>query len=173
MKKQDVITLIGLGLLSVSAHELGPEQAYKVFQMKRSFERAHKAISEESDAILKESGIDEDFRQKVADINNKGANKEALTIEEREWITKANSMQLRADKLLRKMYEAEATLDPIKTVSFETWRELQKENRAKEINGKTMDILGGQAEMLLADIFWQAPEEKVEKAEEAPKKSKK
>ena len=173
MKKQDVINLINFGVLHVSAHELGPEHSYKVFHMKRTFEKASRAISDEQDAILKSVGIDEAFRQKAADINKKLLGKEALTIEEREWLDSATELQQDADKLIREMLKSDIKIGELKAIPFEIWRELQKENRAKTINDKVVDILGGPAEILLADIFWKAPEEKAEKNEETPKKSKK
>ena len=172
MRKQDVINLINFGILHVSAHELGPEHSYKVFHMKRTFELANKAISDEQDAILKDAGIDDTFRQKAADINKKLLNKEALSIEEREWLDKANSMQQNVDKLLREMLKADIEIPALKAIPYEVWRELQKENKSKTINDRVVDILGGPAEILLAEIFWKAPEEKNE-GKETSKKLKK
>lgn len=173
MQKRDIINLVDAGILHVSAHDLGPEHAYKVFQMKRAIENAHKAISDETDALLKDNGIDDDFRQKATAINKKINNREALTIEEREWRDSANDLQQVVDKLLCEMYKADIKLGELKTIPFETWRELQNENRAKVVNDKTVDILGGVAEIILADIFWRAPEEKAEKDEaSAPVKPK-
>lgn len=165
MQKQDVINLIDCGLLHVSAHELGPEHAYKVFILKRQLEKAYNAIADEQNAILNEVGIDDSFKQKATDINKRTSNKEVLTIEEREWLSKVPAIQQSADKLLQEMQKSEITIDGLKTIPYETWRELQKENKAKTINGKVVDILGGPAEIILADIFWKAPEEKSEKSE--------
>lgn len=160
MQKLDIINLVDTGILHVSAHDLEPEYAYKVFQMKRAIENAHRAISNEIDALLKDNGIDDDFRQKAAAINKKINNREALTIEEREWYDSANDRQHLVDKLLHEMYKADIKLNELKTIPFEAWRKLQNENRAKAVNNKIVDILGGVTEIILADIFWRAPEEK-------------
>lgn len=162
MQKQDVINLINCGILHMSAHELGPEHAYKVFILKRQLEKAYNAITDEQNAILNEVGIDDSFKQKATDINKKTSNKEVLTIEEREWLSNVSAIQQSADKLMQEMQKSEITIDGLKTIPYETWRELQKENRAKLIGDKAVDILGGPAEIILADIFWKAPEEKSE-----------
>lgn len=59
--------------------------------------------------------------------------------------------------------EEEVSLN-VRTVDYSTWRTLQNENRAVNVDGQTVDILGGYAELLLHGVFWTDPEE--ETAEE-------
>ena len=47
----------------------------------------------------------------------------------------------------------------VKTIPYEEWRKLQAENRAKKLGDREVDILGGIAELILADVFWREPEE--------------
>ena len=44
MNKQDIITLVNCGILSMTAHDLKPAQAYKAFKLKKEVEKVFKAI---------------------------------------------------------------------------------------------------------------------------------
>lgn len=169
MRKSDIINLVEAGILFISAHDLSSEHAYKVFVLKREIEKAHKAITEETEAILKEVGFTEDLQQKLTAIEKKKKAKEPLTAEEQNLTYETIIIQSKANNLIKQLNREEVSLS-LKTIPYETWRELQKENRSKDVKGRQLDILGGPAETLLADIFWLPFEEKKEKETKTTKK---
>lgn len=169
MKKSDIINLVEAGILFVSAHELSSEHAYKVFMLKREIEKAHKLITEETEAILKEVGITDELQQKLSIIEKKQRAREPLTSEEQNLSLETIIIQSKANNLIKQLNKEEVSLK-VKTVPYETWRELQKENRTKDVKGKQCDLLGGPAETLLADIFWLPYEEKKETTTKPVKK---
>lgn len=171
MKKQEVVDLINHGIQFVSAHDLGPEHAYKVFQLKRAIHKAHEQIEDERNTILKDAGLDDQMRQKLSDIDTKRRKKEKLTSEDEKTLDTANAAQVKANRLLEQLYKDNICID-VKTVPYDVWRELQKENRNKLIGDREVDLLGGPVEVILADVFWLGPEAD-SPAKEEPKKSKK
>lgn len=161
MRKIDIINLVETGILFISAHDLSSEHAYKVFVLKREIEKANKLITEESEAILKEVGITDELQQKLSVIEKKQKAKEPLSPEELELTYETIVIQSKANNLIKQLHKEDVTLN-LKSIPYETWRELQKENKAKDVKGRQIDLLGGPAEILLADIFWQLPKEKEE-----------
>lgn len=169
MKKQQVVDLINSGILYISSHDIAPEHAYKVFQLKRALQKAHEQIEDERKEILKSVGFNDEFNEKLAAINAKRRKSEPLSMEEEKIVAQSSKMHSKANDLLEQLYKDSLELN-IKTIPYDTWRELQKENRNKAVGDKELDLLGGPAEVLLADIFWREPENTEKEKEVKPKK---
>ena len=80
----------------------------------------------------------------------------SVTEEEKQEVLVFNELQRRVNSLFKEANEKDIALD-IKAMPYEDWRKLQEENRAKVINEREYDILGGKAEVILEAIFWDAP----------------
>ena len=158
MIKQDIITLVNCGILSMTAHELGTKEAYKAFKLKKEVERVFKEMQDEQKAIREENGLTEEVVNNIQKIMDKVNLKANVTEDERQQLLTYNEQNRVVAGLLKEANQCEVTLD-IKTISYEDWRTLQTENRAKDINGRTFDILGGEAEVVLEGIFWEEPKE--------------
>lgn len=158
MIKQDIITLVNCGILSMTAHDLGTKEAYKAFRLKKEVERVFKEIQDEQKAIREENGLTEEVVNNIQKIMDKVNIKANATEDERQQLLAYNEQNRVVTGLLKEANQSEVKLD-IKTISYEDWRTLQVENRAKEINGRTFDILGGEAEVVLEGIFWEEPKE--------------
>lgn len=158
MIKQDIITLVNCGILSMTAHDLGTKEAYKAFRLKKEVERVFKEIQDEQKAIREENGLTEEVVNNIQKIMDKVNIKANATEDERQQLLAYNEQNRVVTGLLKEANQCEVKLD-IKTVSYEDWRTLQAENRAKDINGRTFDILGGEAEIVLEGIFWEEPKE--------------
>ena len=158
MKKVDIITLINCGILSMTAHDLKPAQAYKAFKLKKEVGKAFKEIQEEQKGIREDNGLTEDVESKVKGIIDKMNMRSSVTEDEKQEVLAHNELQRKVSSLYREANTEEVTLD-IKPIPYEDWRKLQEENRHKAIGEKEFDILGGEAEIILETIFWDAPTE--------------
>lgn len=162
MIKQDIITLVNCGILSMTAHDLGTKEAYKAFKLKKEVERVFKELQDEQKAIREENGLTEEVVNNIQKIVDKVNVKTSVTEDERQQLLAYNDQNRVITGLFKEANQCEVKLD-IKTISYEDWRTLQAENRAKDINGRTFDILGGEAEVVLEGIFWEEPNDTDEK----------
>ena len=158
MKKVDIITLINCGILSMTAHDLKPAQAYKAFKLKKEVEKAFKDIQEEQKGIREDNGLTDELENKVKGIIEKLNMRSSVTEEEKQEVLAYNELQRKVSSLYREANKVEVALE-IKPIPYEDWRKLQEENRHKVIGEKEYDILGGEAEIILEAIFWDAPTE--------------
>ena len=158
MKKVDIITLVNCGILSMTAHDLKPAQAYKTFKLKKEVEKAFKDIQEEQKGIREDNGLTDELENKVRGIIEKLNMRSSVTEEEKQEVLAHNELQRKVSSLYREANKVDVTLD-IKPIPYEDWRKLQEENRHKVIGEKEYDILGGEAEIILEAIFWEEPKE--------------
>ncbi len=158
MKKVEIIKLVNAGILSMTAHNLKPAQAYKAFKLKREVEKAFKEIQEEQDAIKKDNGLTAEKEEKAAKIVDKINVGTSVSEDERQFLLINNEDNRKIASLFREANKAEVSLD-LKTIPYEDWRILQAENKEKNVGNNKVDILGGEAEIILEGIFWDAPVE--------------
>ncbi len=158
MKKVEIIKLVNAGILSMTAHNLKPAQAYKAFKLKREVEKAFKEIQEEQDAIKKDNGLTDEKEEKAAKIVDKINVGTSVSEDERQFLLSNNEDNRKIASLFKEANKAEVSLD-LKTIPYEDWRILQAENKEKTIGNNKVDILGGEAEIILEGIFWDAPVE--------------
>ena len=159
MKKQDIITLVNCGILSMTAHDLKPAQAYKAFKLKKEVEKAFKAIQDEQKGIREEAGITEEMSEKISKIIDKVNMKSSVIEDEKQELLAYNELNRKVSSLYKEANKEDFEID-IKTIPFDDWRVLQEENRSKRIGENEFDILGGEAEIILENIFWEEPKEK-------------
>lgn len=159
MKKQDIITLVNCGILSMTAHDLKPAQAYKAFKLKKEVEKVFKAIQDEQKGIREEAGITEEMSEKISKIIDKVNMKSSVTEDEKQELLAYNELNRKVSSLYKEANKEDIEID-IKTIPFDDWRVLQEENRSKRIGENEFDILGGEAEIILENIFWEEPKEK-------------
>lgn len=134
MKNQDIVTLQHLGIQLATAHDADSAHAYKLFKLRKAVDKAFKSIAEQEDALRTECGI-EDGKKPSEEVSKKFI------------------------ELHKALMKDDTPLEGIRTVPYQVWIELQKENRAKDVNGKKIDVLSGSVELILEDVFWTAPAE--------------
>lgn len=148
MKNMDIVTLQNQGLQLATAHDADPAHAYKLFKLRKAVDKAYNNLAEQEEALRTECGIE----------RGKKPSEEASK---------------KFYELQKALMKDDSPLEGIKAVPYDVWIQLQKENRAKEFNGKKIDVLSGAVELILEDVFWTAPAEEPEpeaNKEEKPKK---
>jgi hypothetical protein len=165
MRKSDIQKLINCGIVSMTAHDLAPMHAYKAFNLKRKVEKINEDIVEEQKKLAEQYGLTDELKEKVQKIITKAQKNEALSADETKTLEQYNGIIQTVEQMIVESLKEDVELD-VKTIPYEEWRKLQAENRAKKIGEKEVDILGGIAELILADVFWREPEEAESKEKE-------
>lgn len=148
LKNYQIIALANAGVLSSTNHDVDIKDAYKVFKFRKAISKALSAIQEAEKALLEECGI-----------GDPNAFNEQLHTAEGEELAEMRKKVESYNAQHADLYNDDADLGDIKTISYESWFALQKENSAKEINGNTFDIFSGGVEEMLENVLWVAPSE--------------
>lgn len=153
MKKYEILSLVDAGILGVTAHDLDAAHAYKVLKFKRSVKAAFDELADAESGLLKESGIEDTqaFDKERADLIKSGENPERLD--------ELNKQFERVNSLREILYKEEVQLEGVKTIPFEQFHLLQKEN--KDMGNKPLNAF----ELLLENVLWAEPEEEAAPAE--------
>ena len=135
------------GILFITANELDSAHAYKVFKFKEAIKKAASAIDEANAALLKEVGIKDakSFDEEYAKLHDSGADPEKFA--------QMDAKMARLRELRKQLFDEDLELEGVKTLPFEQFHELQKEN--KDLPGKPLNTFEAQLE----DVLWVAPEE--------------
>jgi len=147
MKKKELLSLQRAGVFRITANNIDAAHAYKVLKFKKAGRKAFEELAESERAILEEVDIKEPeaFDKERAALAKSGSDP-----------SKLEQMNKKLDRLveLRKaLYEEEVELEGVKTVPYDQFHELQKENA--EMPGKPLNVF----EDLLEGILWEVPEE--------------
>lgn len=148
MKNIDILNIANAGVFSISANTLDAAHAYKVIKFKSAVRKAAIDIDEDQRALAKEAGIEDAaaFDKERAELNRTKADPDRLE--------KLNAQFNRLLELREAFYNEEAKLDGVKTIPYEQFYALQKEN--KDLQGKPLDVYAD----LLEGILWTGePEE--------------
>ncbi len=156
MKKSDIIILSNFGVGLITNHNIPVEHAYKVVKFRKALTSALESIGKDEEALRKDTGI-EDAKAFDDELKNL-REKISRTDEEQARLDEMEAQLKRFVELRNEMLNEDVDLN-IKTMPYEAWHALQKENCEREINGKKADILSGYVEDLLEGVLWEAPEE--------------
>ena len=159
MKNYEVVTLINAGVLQATAHDVAPAHAYKLYKLKKALEKTLSAIQDAEKGLVKDAGIED-----AQAFDERGRELAKVKEDERTEAQKAemeerNAKLVKVGELRKALYEDEAQIEGLKTVPYDVWFALQKENRAVKVNGQEADIFSGPAESILEGVFWDAPAE--------------
>ena len=159
MKNYEVITLVNAGVLQTTAHDIAPSHAYKLYKLKKALEKALSAIQESEKGLVKDAGIEDPqaFDERGRELAKIKADE--LTEEQKAERKEREEKLSKMGELRKALYEDEAALEGLKTVPYDVWFTLQKENRAVRVGGQETDVLSGAAESILEGVFWEAPKE--------------
>ena len=144
MKNYDILNLVNGGIFAVTANDLDASQAYKVLKFKKAVKKAFDNIAESEKSLLAEVGIEDAqaFDKEREELTKSGENAERLA--------ELDKTLERYLGLRKNLYDEEVTLEGIKTIPYETFHELQKENR--ELSNKPLNVFDSL-------VLWVAPEE--------------
>ena len=129
IKNNLLVILAQVGGLNITANNLSAADAYKVIKFRRAVAKAFEALGDAEKAIIKDCGLE---------------------IVEKGELNGTDEAKAKFRKLQAELYNDEVDLGDIKTISFESWHELKKENKALA-NAYVEDNLEG--------VLWNAPEE--------------
>lgn len=147
MKNIDILNLANAGVLEITTNDLDAAHAYKVIKFKAGVKKAYDAVQESDTELLKEVGIKDPaaFDKERRELMESKKNPSRLE--------ELNKQYDRLVELRKKLYDEEVELD-CKTMPFEQFRILQKENSGQKGNPL------GAFDYLLEGVLWAAPEEK-------------
>lgn len=148
MRNIDILNLAKADIFSVSANTLEAAHAYKVVKFKGAVRKIAEAIDEEQKAIAKEAGIEDTaaFDKERAELRKTNSNPERLA--------ELDKQLGRFIELRENFYKEPVELEGVKTIPYEQFFALQKEN--KDLEGKPLEAYAD----LLEGVLWAAPEEK-------------
>ena len=141
MKNIDLLNLVNAGILGITANDLDASQAYKVLKFKRAVKRAFSDVAESERGLLSEVGI--------ADPGAFDKERQDCTDPERK--AELDKTFDRFNELRKNLYEEEVKLD-CKTLPFDAFHALQRENKAQKAAPLNAfeDVLEG--------VLWESPE---------------
>lgn len=148
MKNIDILNLANTGVFLISANTLDAAHAYKVIKFKGAVRKVAEAVDEEQKAIAKEAGIEDTatFDKERAELRKTNSNPERLA--------ELDKQLARFIELRENFYKEPVKLEGVKTIPYEQFFALQKEN--KDLEGKPLEAYAD----LLEGVLWVAPEEK-------------
>jgi len=157
MKNYEILALMNSGLMQTTAYELGPESAYKLYKFKKLVQKAFEKLQEDERDLLKNAGIEDGAsfdarRTELAKIENP-------TEEEKKELDEMGEKLKKYISLREALYTDDVDISGVKSLSYEDWFKLKKENRAVKINDKETDVFSGAIESVLEGVLWTAPEE--------------
>lgn len=128
LKNNIIVALVNMGGTALTASTINVADAYKVIKFRRSLKKAFDDIADKERDILKDLGIE------VGEGGKLSGDEEKIK---------------RFSELQKALYEDQSEIES-KTMPYETWHELQKENKPLQ-NPLIEDALEG--------ILWEAPAE--------------
>lgn len=148
MKNIDILNLANTGIFLISANTLDAAHAYKVIKFKGAVRKIAEAVYEEQKAIAKEAGIEDTaaFDKERAELRKTNSNPERLA--------ELDKQLSRFIELRENFYKEPVELEGVKTIPYEQFFALQKEN--KDLEKKPLEAYAD----LLEGVLWAAPEEK-------------
>lgn len=146
MRNIDILNLAKADIFSVSANTLEAAHAYKVVKFKGAIRKGLVSIEEANAEIAKEAGIDNvaEFDRELNSLRQTGSDPGRLATLEKKL------SQL--DKLRAAMYKDDAKLEGVKTIPYDQFFALQKENR--ELPHRPLEAFAD----ILEGVLWEVPE---------------
>ena len=155
MKNLDILIMINSGIGNITNYDLSAANAYKVMKFRNIVTKKFEEIQEKEKQLLEDAGITDPqtFDARFKELREKEDRTDAENSELDELNTKYDKWnQNRID-----MLNSDVVLDGVKTISFDDWHALRKENRPKD--EKSTDPLNNYVESILENVLWKAPEE--------------
>lgn len=155
MKNLDILIMINSGINNITNYDLSATNAYKVMKFRNILVKKYEEIQEKERQILNDACIDDPqaFDERYKTLNET----ENRTDEQNAELADLNSKYNAWIKARTDMLNTDVELEGVKTISFEDWHALRKENRPKD--EKATDPLNNYVESILENVLWKAPEE--------------
>lgn len=155
MKNLDILIMINSGINNITNYDLSAANAYKVMKFRNILVKKYEEIQEKERQILNDANIDDPqaFDERYKTLNET----ENRTDEQNAELADLNSKYNAWIKARTDMLNTDVELEGVKTISFEDWHALRKENRPKD--EKATDPLNNYVESILENVLWKAPEE--------------
>ncbi len=155
MKNLDILIMINSGINNITNYDLSAANAYKVMKFRNILVKKYEEIQEKERQILNDANIDDPqaFDERYKTLNET----ENRTDEQNAELADLNSKYNAWIKARTDMLNTDVELEGVKTISFEDWHTLRKENRPKD--EKAIDPLNNYVESILENVLWKAPEE--------------
>lgn len=157
LKNKEILALVNAGVLAITSHSVAIADNYKVYSFRKALKNAYQEYAQKEEDLLKECGIEnpQEFNSKLQALS---LAKEPTQEEQAELAT-MKELVANYNKMRFELENDDVEVACNKTISYESWVALQKENSEKEINGIKADILSGNVEEILEGKFWLAPAE--------------
>ena len=152
MKRFQLTALVNSGIASTTAHTLDTKDAYKLIKLRLAILDEQSKTDKAKSNLVKEAGIDDpkSFDTRLAELRKV----KNPTDEQKKELDGLTVKLARFQELLEELLNEDVSLD-VKPISFESWRQLRKENADKGENHT--DLIPNFAEDLLKGVFWTEP----------------
>jgi len=142
---RDVIYLINGGIMAATTHNLSASNAYCVFRLKRALDKAYASYRDAMAGILKEVGIDDPaaFDRRRSEMLNDS--QEAAEL---------NATYCRFLDMHEHLLVDDYQMPELEMLSYDQFKDWQDENRAVNIEGKSVDVVNYQMQCILEDVLW-------------------
>ena len=155
MKNFDIINLVQSGCLGITGLDLDSANAYKVVKFRSALQKAIKKIQELEESMLKEIGIDDPNATdaRIKELREKG---DQISDAEKEELEGLQAKVKKFNETRMEMLNEDVTLEGVKTMPYEQWHILRKENFSKDKNAP--GPIDNYVESVLEGVLWRAPE---------------
>ena len=171
IKNSLIQAMVNRGLANTTNHDIPVKDAYKAFRFKAGVEKAYEGLEEKRKGLAKEAGIEdaETFDARKAELEAMPSRDEKQQKELDEMTGKFEKFQ----ELWKELMDDETEVEGIKTMSFESFHALSRENRqtnvlmatgekGKDGRPKTVTVPVDFFQTFIGElegILWKAPEE--------------
>lgn len=151
MKNQLIYNLVSAGVLNTTCYDLPASQAYKALKFRNALSKAYEGIIESVKKINETVGIKEE--QEFLSRNRELLKKENRTEEENIELEQSKETLKKRGDLVEELFKDDTPLEGIKTMPFEDFFALQKEN--KSVGQAPFRVF----ETELEGVLWETPQD--------------
>lgn len=171
IKNHLILALSGNGLENTTNHDVPVKDAYKAFRFKDAIMKAAAEIEKKREGLVKEAGIEDgsEFDAKLKELRSVAE----PTEEQKNELAELEGKLRKFQDLWKELMDDETELDGVKTMSYESFHALSKENRntrvsvptgekGKDGSPKFATVFVDVFDMFAGDlegILWTAPED--------------
>lgn len=153
IKNSLIVSLYNAGIMNTTAHEVPVKDAYKAFRFKDAIEKDKKSLDEKHAGLVKDAGIEDGqkFDERIKELR---AIKE-LSEEQKKELDGMTEKLKKFNDLYIELMNDESELEGVKTMPYESYHILAKENKDVNKNIDIFTVFAGELE----NVLWEAPKE--------------
>lgn len=171
IKNSLILALSTNGIANTTNHEVPAKDAYKAFKFKNGIAKATEEIEKKREGLVKEAGIED--AKKFEDRRRELEAVASPTEEQKQELADLNAQFDKFRELWDELLKDETDVEGVKTMSFESYHALSRENRQTRVqvasgekdsegNPKMTTVLFDLFQVFMGElenILWKAPDD--------------